>query len=133
MLRIILGILAGLVAGGSVIYGWELLGHKIWPLPPELNVKDPEQLKTLIASMPAMAVAWIGAGYAIGVFVGASLANWIARGRAIAGWVVAVLLLAGAIWTMVLIPHPLWFVGLTLVLWALAGWLAQRWQGRARA
>ena len=130
MLRIILGVIVGAVVGGAVIYGWEILGHKIWPLPPGLNVKDPEQLKSLITSMPVMAVAWIGIGYAVGVFVGSSVANRLAQGRAVAGWVVAVLLGAGAVWTMVLIPHPLWFVGLTVALWAAAAWAAARWQGR---
>jgi hypothetical protein len=130
MLRIIMGVIVGVVAGGAVIYGWEILGHKIWPLPPGLNVKDPEQLKTLITGMPVMAIAWIGIGYALGVFVGSSIANVVAQGRAVAGWVVAVLLMAGAVWTMIAIPHPLWFIGLTVVMWAAAAWGAARWQGR---
>lgn len=133
MLRTILGVIVGALVGGTVVYGWEMLGHTIWPLPPGIDFDNTEQMKTLMAQLPLLAVIWVALGFGVGVFAGSSAANAVAKGNIVAGWIVAALLFAGAMWSVFAIPHPVWFGPLTVVVCGLGGWLAQRWQGRKAA
>ncbi|HYE45204.1 MAG TPA: hypothetical protein VEA44_05460 [Caulobacter sp.] len=130
MLRMILGIVAGLVVGMGLVYGLQMLGHTIWPLPEGIDTRDPAQLRDLVARMPPIAVAWVAVAYGIAAFGGASLANWIAQGRIAAGWVVTAALFGLTVWTLFMIPHPLWFVGLAVALYLAAGVGARALFGR---
>lgn len=130
MLRTILGVIVGVVVGGAVLFGWEMLGHMIWPLPPGIDFDDAAQTKTLMMDMPLPAITWVGLGFGVGALAGASAAIAVAQGRVLPGWIIAALMFAVAVWSILTIPHPLWFSGLTVVVCAAGGWLAQRWQGR---
>jgi len=133
MLRLILGIVAGLVVGVALVWGLQMLGHAIWPLPAGVDTHDPEQVKGLIGKMPVMAVAWVAMAYGLAAFGGASVANIVAQGRLAAGWVVVGVLFAMSVATMFMIPHPFWFVGLTVALYLAAGTGAQALFGKRTA
>ena len=123
MLRIILGVLIGVIAGGLVIALVESAGHMIFPPPEGVNLKDPEELKSIMQEIPVGAKAAVLVAWGLGVFAGGVVARVISRRAVYAAWVVAGVLFAGAAWTMVMIPHPLWMmIGAVLV--TLAGGFA---------
>ena len=107
MLRTVLGTVAGAAIAVGVIYGWEIAGHRLFPLPAGVDLSDPADTATLVQQMPLIAQAWVVAGYVIGVAVGGSVANLVVRAR----WpaLVVALLVAGAfVATLTMLPHPLW-------------------------
>ena len=124
-MRMILGIVAGVVVSSLCVLLVETVGHSLFPPPPSLDVTTPEGRERLFASMPPAAFAFVVSGWFLGTLVGGWVANAIAR-RALAGWVVALLIILGGLWTMATIPHPywMWVVGPALPL--LSAWLAQR-------
>lgn len=124
-MRIVLGVVAGLVVAILCVFAIELVGHNLYPPPEGIDPSNPADLERLMASVPATALAFVAIAWFVGTLAGAWVANAIAR-RALAGWIVAALIIAGGLWTMITLPHPVWMwaagVGLPLA----AGWLAQR-------
>jgi hypothetical protein len=107
MLRIILGILAGVVAAVLIVFAFEGLGHIVFPPPPGLDLANTEALATIIDQLPVGALAFVMVAWMAGAFGGGALAAGIAR-RPWAAWLVGLIMLAGGAWSMVMIPHPLW-------------------------
>jgi hypothetical protein len=130
MIRIVLGVVAGILLGGIVVGLVETVGHTLWPLPPGVDVSNPEQLKTLMSKMNPMAMTSVLVGWGAGTLARACAALAIAQGRRIAGWIVVAVLFAGAVWSMVTIPHPLWFVISSVVVTLAAALTADRLLGR---
>ena len=110
MLRTLLAVFAGAVVGVVVIFIVEGIGHMIFPPPEGVDVKDPEQLKSVMDKVPVAAKAAVLVAWGLGVFAGGTLARFIVRDSPYVAWIVAVILFAGATWTMIMIPHPLWMV-----------------------
>ena len=54
MARKVLGIVLGIVAAFAVVISMELVGHKIWPPPKNVNFKDAAQVAAMMNAMPAM-------------------------------------------------------------------------------
>jgi hypothetical protein len=95
MVRIVLGILAGIAAVLATVGAIELLAHQLLPVPSDgAPVPLGVQLLVLLA-------------YVAGAFVGGLVSARVTR-TAWAPWPIAVLVAAGAIWSMFLIPHPQW-------------------------
>jgi hypothetical protein len=107
MFRIILGIIAGVVAAVLIVFVIEGLGHMVFPPPPGIDLADPETLTTIIDQLPAGALAFVMIAWMAGAFGGGALAAWIGR-RPWAAWLVGFAMLAGGAWSMAMIPHPLW-------------------------
>lgn len=110
MLRTILAIITGIIAGMVVIALVETLGHMVFPPPEGVNLKDPEALKSIMHTIPLGAKLSVLIAWGLGVFAGASLARRFSEGASFASWVVGAVLLAFAGVTMVQIPHPIWMV-----------------------
>jgi uncharacterized membrane protein YeaQ/YmgE (transglycosylase-associated protein family) len=125
MLRLILGVVAGAVAGMLTISAIEALGHVIWPPPAGLDMNDMDAFRAAVATMPVGALAAVVAAWTIGAFVGALVANLIAR-RALAGWIVTALVIAAIVANATMIPGPLWMPISGILLALFAGWLASR-------
>jgi hypothetical protein len=125
-MRIVLGVIAGLVVAFACIMGVELLGHTVYPPPADVDFYDPEQVGRMMAEAPVGAMAFVAAAWFVGALAGAWAATAIAR-RALAGWTVALLVLAGCITILVVLPgHPGWMWAAGIILPLLGGWLAQR-------
>ena len=73
--RTILGVVAGVIAGGVIVFATEAVGHSLFPPPPAINLADPEDVKRLMASLPAGAFAFVLAGWFLGSFAGAFVAR----------------------------------------------------------
>lgn len=110
ILRSGLAVLLGAVVAGLLVLVIETVGHFVFPPPAGVDLKDPESLRTIMATLPLGALAFVLGGWAIGTFAGSWLAATLApRAPLVHGLVIGVLFLGMAIATMLLIPHPLWF------------------------
>ena len=125
-MRIVLGVIAGVVVGFLCIWGIEQLIHLVYPPPPGVDLNDPEEAARYMAAAPTAALALVAAAWFVGALVGAWVASAVAK-RALAGWIVALLVLAACIVILTLIPgHPVWMWAAGILLPLLGGWLAQR-------
>ena len=128
-MRILLGVLAGVVVAFGCVFLVEMVGHSLYPPPAGLDLSDPADQARVMEAMPAAAKAMVLAAWFIGAGAGAWVANRIA-GRPIAGWIVALLVIAAGVATMVMIPHPAWMWAGGILLPLLAAWVAERTAGR---
>lgn len=133
MLRLVLGILAGLLVGVLVIFAVESVGHMLFPPPDGTNLTDPQAMRQVMMVIPWQAKAMVLIAWFLGILAGASTACLIAGRRALAGRITAALLFAFAVWTMISIPHPAWFVVAAVIATLVAALLADRAFGRVRA
>ena len=124
-MRILLGVVVGAVLAGLCVFAIESVGHMVFPLPPGIDPRNPDDQARLMAEMPPAALAFVLIAWFVGALAGGYAANRIAR-RALAGWIVAALLVAAAVATMLMIPHPAWMWAGGLLLPLAAAWLAQR-------
>jgi len=127
-MKIVLGVVAGIVVAFVCVLGIEMIGHLAYPPPPETDLSDPAQLARLMENVPPAALAFVAAAWFIGSLAGAWVANLVAK-RALAGWIVVLLVIAGAVATMMMIPHPAWMWAMGIGLPLIAGWLAQKLAG----
>ncbi len=123
--RMILGIVAGVVVGGLVVFVVEGAGHAMFPPPAGTDLSDPEAMKTLIASLPAGAIVMVLLGWFLGALAGAVTAKAIAK-RDLAAWIVGCLFIALTASNFIYIPHPAWMMAAGVALPLLAAWIATR-------
>jgi hypothetical protein len=125
-MRIVLGVVAGVVVAMLSVFAVEYAGQAVYPPPAGTDLNDLEQVARMMASAPTAALAFVAAAWFVGALAGAWTANAVAR-RALAGWVVALLVLAASIAIMLMIPgHPTWMWAAGILLPLIGGWLAQR-------
>jgi hypothetical protein len=110
MLRGILGIIAGVVAGVLTTFAAELAGHMIYPPPAGVDLNDPASLQAFMDQVPLGAKIAVLIAWALGIFVGSAVAIFVAQRQSWPAWVTAVLLFGAALSTMVIIPHPDWML-----------------------
>lgn len=136
MLRTVLSVAAGVVAGLILAVAVKYVGDYVFPYPPDVDFTDPASLKTLAGRVPAGALLMAVIAWAVGAFVGGLFAIRLARlDVAWPGWAVAGALLLAAGWQMTRFPHPIWFMLLVIVAVPAAGygagWLLLRPHGRS--
>jgi hypothetical protein len=132
VMRMALGVVAGLVVAFLCVFGVEFAGHALYPPPAGLDMSNPADQARLVEAMPAAAKALVLAAWFVGALLGAWTANRIV-GRSIAGWAVALLVVAAGVATMLMIPHPAWMWTGGVALPLLAGWIADRMAARRGA
>jgi hypothetical protein len=122
--RKILAVVAGVILAGLVVYGVQAIGHRVYPPPEGLNMKDMEAMKAYVATLPVGALLFVLVAYILGSFAGGWLAAKIARASQIplALTVGGVQLLFG-IMNLVVIPHPTWFAIATVLAFLPAAYL----------
>ena len=131
-MRLILGIVAGLVVAFACVAGVETIGHGLYPPPPGFDLTNPRDVDRLMSVMPPAALAFVLAAWFVGALAGGLVANLIAR-RALAGWIIALLVIAAGVATMVMIPHPGWMWAAGIALPLVAGFVASRFAPTAVA
>lgn len=109
MLKSIGKIMAGVFAAGLVVFIVEMAGHKIYPVPADLNYNDKEALAAHVKSLPVGALLWLIAAWLSGSFCGSALVSYLDTLQAYRNhiWVGVTLLLATAM-NLVAVPHPFW-------------------------
>jgi uncharacterized membrane protein YfcA len=132
IMRMLGGVVAGVVVAFLCVFVVESVLHGLYPPPAGLDVKNPADQARLMEAMPALAKAMVLLGWFIGALAGAWTAKRIAQ-RSLAGWLVALVVIAAGIATMLMIPHPafMWAGGILLPL--LGAWIADRISGRRSA
>ena len=124
-MRILLGVIAGVVVAGLCVFALEYLGHQINPPPAGIENASREEMARMIAQLPMSAFALVVAAWFFGALIGAWVANAIAR-RGLAGWIVALLVMVASIATVIMVPQPAWRWAAAILAPLIAGWLAQR-------
>jgi hypothetical protein len=130
VVKIILGIVVGLVVAVAAVMGGEFLLHIIHGGPtPDMN--DAAAMQAMMAATPLSMKLAIVAIYFLAALLG-GLAAARVSGRPWTAWVIAVVLLAATIANYLMLPHPVWMVAASVGVIALAGWLASRPAGIRR-
>ena len=126
--RQIIGVVAGVVVGGAIVFITELVGHSAFPPPAGTDLSNPDHIARLIDSLPIGAFVMVLAGWFLGSLAGALVANRIAR-NTLAGWIVAVLFILLTAYNFTVIPHPVWMMAAGVALPLVAAWIAgqPRW------
>jgi hypothetical protein len=125
IVRIILGIVIGVAVGIGVVMIGDMINHRIWPPPPEVQVTNPEAIAAYMRTAPitsllALPVTWTIAAFAA-AFSGAKIAA-----RVWPGWVAGGVLFAATGLNLVMIPHPPWMLIAAVVLVPLAAFFGAK-------
>ena len=131
MLRIILGLVCGVVIAMCLISGLEFIGSQVFPFPAGVDPYDRKALEAAVAQMPLAAELFLVVGWAVGAAIGGAAANLVARRRWPA-WVVGALVALGSVANSFMIPQPLWLDIAGVAAPLLAAWLVSRVTGLPR-
>jgi hypothetical protein len=116
MVRCIVAVICGLIAGGVFNMAVIMLSWMIYPLPEGVNLYDQATMRTYVQSLPVPAFLMILVAHAGGALVGGLVAALIARRLPLVlGAIVGGFFLVGGILNVMSIPAPLWFVIVDLV------------------
>ncbi|WP_223605499.1 hypothetical protein [Chryseobacterium sp. OSA05B] len=120
MLRRILAVPAGLIAGIISITIVEKIGHQVYPPPAAAGSGDMTAMKEYVATAPFMALFFVIIGYALAAFVSGFTASKVAKnGKHTSAAVCGVIFLFITIYMMFSLPTPVWFWVLGIVVWGL--------------
>jgi len=119
LVRIILGIIAGVALGLCVVMAGDAVNMMLFPAP------HPSQLADYMANAPVAALAGLPIAYALAALAAAFVGAKIAA-RVWAGWIAGGLLTAATFANLVMIPHPLWFTIACVLLVPLAAWFGAK-------
>lgn len=133
MVRTIVGILVGIVIAVATVFAIEQIVHLFAPAPPDFDMRDPEQVRARVASLPVTAFVLVLLGWVLGTALGSWAAVRISRaGASWPGLAVGAAIFAATLYNVVTIPHPIWFAVVALIGIPIASWLgAKRARGRA--
>jgi hypothetical protein len=133
IIRSIVAIVVGLLAGIFVLAAIELAAMPFHPLPADIDLSDQEALKAHVARAPFAAQLLVASAWVLGAFVGGWLAAFIARRAYFAhGFTVGCVMEAATVLNLRTFQHPQWMVmtgvlGPILASWigsALAEWMS---------
>lgn len=126
MLRLVLGVIAGVVSGFVVIYAVEQVGYQIWPVATELDLKDKAAAAAYLAGMPLGALITVMVAWILGAYAASMVGLLVAGRRRVAGVIPAAVIFAATVLVLFMLPHPLWMAIGGLGGIVAAGWLADR-------
>jgi hypothetical protein len=120
MIRRILAVVGGLIAGSVFIGIIEKLGHYLYPLPAGMKTDDMDAFKEYIATAPFMALFFVIIAYAFGALVSGFVSTKIGNdGKNRYAVICGVIFLLMTIYYMVMLPTPTWFWVLGIAVWGL--------------
>jgi hypothetical protein len=120
MLRVILGVVAGIIAGSLCIWGVETLNHILYPYPARMKANDMEAFKSYIENLPFLGKFMVIVGYAVGALVSGFISTKIGKnGKPTAALVCGLIFLSFTIYNMMVLPTPIWFWILGILVWTL--------------
>jgi len=120
MLKRILAVVGGIVAGSITVAAVEMLGHYLYPLPAGMKSDDMEAMKEYIPNAPFMALFFVIMAYALAAlvvgFVSTKIANDGKNKYAIIGGIIFLII---TIINLAMLPTPIWFWVLGIAVWGL--------------
>ena len=134
MIRNILAVFAGLAAGMVTNMALVMLNaYVLFPMPPGMDMNDPDQMNAYIATLPATAFIVVLAAHLGQSFVGGWAAGRLAASKPLVlAMIVGVLSLAGGVANMMQLDHPTWMY-VELPLYLVLAWVAGRIEVKRRA
>jgi hypothetical protein len=128
LVRNILAVVAGFVAGSVVNMMLIRLGPSLIPLPAGVDVSSAESLQRGVHLLEPRHFVMPFLAHALGTLAGALVAYLVAGSHKVRmAYIVGVLFLCGGVAASLMIPAPVWFIALDLVLAYLPmAWLAIR-------
>ena len=127
MVRNLIAVVTGVLAGGMVVAILEGIGHAIFPPPPGLDVSNPQSLAGVMDQIPLGAKLAVSVAWALGSLAGGFLAAKMCGSRhVLMALLVGAVLLAGGGYTLVTIPHPVWMAALGVLVPLPMAWLGAR-------
>ncbi len=110
VLKNIIAVLVGLVAGSAVNMGIIMISSSVIPPPEGADVTTSEGLKAAMHLFQPKHFIMPFLAHALGTFVGAMLAALIAANRKMMfALIIGIFFLAGGIANVLMLPSPLWF------------------------
>ena len=108
--------IAGVVIAVALVWLVEMVGHSVYPPPPNLDFADADAMRAYTSRLPIGAFLFVGGAWFIGTLCGTFAACKIGDARPLifAGIVGGLMLIATAA-NLMMIPHPLWFSILGIV------------------
>ena len=129
-LRLLLAVVAGLVAGSVVNGALIMLSSHVIAPPAGADVTTTAGLQASLPLFEPRHFLFPCLAHSLGTFVGALVATWLAPGRSAGpAYVVGGAFLLGGIASVLMLPAPLWFEALDLV----AAYLPFAWLGHRLA
>lgn len=109
-MKIFLATFIGLIAAFISLGLLELLGHKLFPVPFEIDISNPEGLREQIALIPKSSMISVVVAHGVGLLIGLLVARLIEKQSIIPLAIIALFTLIGTIANLAMIPHPMWFM-----------------------
>ncbi len=133
ILRSILGIFLGLIIGGIVIFGVQMVNILIHPVLAGMDPSNPEDVKRVLANLPVTAFIGLLLSYLLGVFFAAFAAAKIAgRSEVLHGFIISLIFAFAGIMNFNAVPAPIWVVISCFVIFFAAGFLGSSFAGSLR-
>ena len=134
MLRNVLAVLGGFVVGSALNMALiQLNMHVFFPMPDGMDMSDPEQFNTFLATLPTAAFLVVLVAHMGQSFVGGWLAARLGKSRPmLLAMIIGGLSLVGGIMAMRMIDGPDWMV-VELPLYLVVAWLAGRLEQKRRS
>jgi len=116
--------IVGIAIAIAIVWLIEMVGHSVYPPPPNLNFADADAMRDYISSLPIGALLFVGGAWFVATLCGTFAACKIGQAKPIifAGVVGGIMLIATAA-NLIMIPHPLWFSILGIAGIIVAAWL----------
>jgi len=120
MLRVVLGVIAGIITGSLCVWGVETVNHLLHPYPADMKANDIEAFKSYIENLPFLGKFMVIVGYALGALVSGFISTKIAKnGKPTAAIICGLIFLSFTIYNMMVLPTPIWFWVLGILVWGL--------------
>lgn len=119
-MRIVLALVAAIVANIAIVGGSEFVIHQLYPPPAGTDLSRPADMAAIVASMALPAKIGVLVAWALGSLAAAWVALTVSRGVRWTAWAAVVLPFAGVAYSLYAIPHPLWMAIIGLIIPPLA-------------
>lgn len=130
LLKSLAAVLLGLVVGSVVNMALVILGPRVFPPPPGVNLSDPQSLAASVHLLEPRHYVFPFLAHALGTFAGATVAALVAADRRrMVAVIVGSFFLAGGVMAATMIPAPKAFLVLDLAV----AYVPMAWLGAALA
>lgn len=120
MLKKILAVVAGIIAGGISVAIVQKIGHSIYPMPKGIKSDDIDAMKNYVETAPFMALFFVILSYASAALVSGFVSTKIAKdNKFLYALICGIIFLLQSIYMMSVLPTPIWFWILGILVWTL--------------
>ena len=116
--------IAGVIIAVGLVWLIEMIGHAVYPPPPDIDFSNADAIRGYIANLPPGAFLFVGCGWFIGTLCGTMAACRIGTAPPwTSALVIGGFMLAATAFNLTTIPHPLWFSVVGIAAIVVAAWI----------